>query len=91
MKKLKLFLVLQVALLTTLVNKVVAQASDSIAFTDIPGVNEIPASWAVVLGGIVIAYEVVIRIVPTVKSYSIVGRLVTFIDKLSKFLDNKKK
>ena len=81
---------MQVALLTALVSKAAAQ-SDSIAFSDIPGMNEIPVGWSVVIGGIVLAWEIASHAVPSTKNWTIVGRLIKFLGKVSDWLNRKKK
>lgn len=80
-----------IVMFTALVALAQAQDADTmISVGDVPGVSEIPTSWSAILMGIVAAYEILARLVPTTKSYSLLGKLIGFVDKVSKYLDAKK-
>jgi len=47
--------------------------------------------WAVVIPIIAGLYEVIVRIIPSVKNYSFIGKIIEILLWLSNFLNNKKK
>lgn len=47
--------------------------------------------WSIVVPIIAGLYEVIVRIIPTVKNYSIIGKIIEIILWISNFLNNKKK
>jgi len=47
--------------------------------------------WSIVVPIIAGLYEVVIRVIPTVKNYSIIGKIIEILLWVSNFLNNKKK
>ena len=64
---------------------------DSLATSDNPITNMIPASWWGVVGMLIAGYEIIIRIYPTAKNYSIVHRAIEILQYLSKSANNLKK
>lgn len=47
--------------------------------------------WAIIVPIIAGLYEVIVRIIPTVKNYSVIGKIIEILLWLSNFLNNKKK
>lgn len=47
--------------------------------------------WAIVIPIIAGLYEVIVRIIPTVKNYSFIGKIIEILLWISNFLNNKKK
>ena len=87
MKKIILFMTFYFAVVCS----AIAQAIDSLATSDNPITNLIPASWWGVVGMLIGGYEIIVRIYPTLKNYSIVHKAIEILQYLSKSANNIKK
>lgn len=47
--------------------------------------------WSIIIPIVAGLYEVIVRIIPTVKNYSVIGKIIEILLWLSNFFNNKKK
>lgn len=74
MKKLLKLLFFSITMLLTCV--VIAFAQDSTAVADNPIIALVPESWYGYIGVLLLVYEFIARIYPTVKNYTILSKIV---------------
>jgi hypothetical protein len=52
--------------------------------------NWITTNWHIIAGVVVGVYETIVRIIPTVGSYSIIGKIISLLSLISNTFDRKK-
>jgi hypothetical protein len=79
MKELKLYLL---GFTITMVLGLIAKAQDSTVHLSIAGGITLPGWWKIALSILVGVYEIVVRYIPTVRNYSIIGWIIQIIQTL---------
>ena len=81
MKRLKLFLFFLFVTAVLTLTYAVSHGQDTTAVHEWSPVDLIPASLWKYAGIVVAIYEVIVLIVPTVKNYSIIGKIIAWLGK----------